>query len=125
MLISIANYTDKAQSCHLNINWAALNLSPDGVSAEIPEITDDKVKGRLGLSSKLRSEVMFSFEDERKPGPALGIQGIVVRARNECGERRGTNDGCGRQRALQPGWFATWRIQSLRGWRSELRSVRE
>ncbi|MDB5111308.1 MAG: hypothetical protein JWR67_2422, partial [Mucilaginibacter sp.] len=56
VLISVANYSDKPQSCHLNINWNALNLSSENTSAEIPEITEFQEKRSVNLKNDLNIE---------------------------------------------------------------------
>jgi len=55
-LISVANYSDKPQTCHLAINWAALNLSPENTTVEIPAITEFQDKRSVNLDKDLDIE---------------------------------------------------------------------
>jgi hypothetical protein len=62
VLISVANYSDKLQSCRLNINWAALNLSPENTSAEIPAITEFQDEQRkIDIKKPLNIEAAKGF----------------------------------------------------------------
>ncbi|UEG54982.1 DUF6067 family protein [Mucilaginibacter daejeonensis] len=56
VLISVANYSDKAQKTRLNINWAALGMTPDGVKATIPAITDFQDQKNIDLQKELTLE---------------------------------------------------------------------
>jgi len=53
VLISVANYSDKPQNVHFKINWAALGMSPDSVTAEMPEITEFQEKRSVNLNKEL------------------------------------------------------------------------
>lgn len=56
VLISLANYSDKLQQCRLNINWKALNLSPDDVTVVIPEIKEFQEKQLFKLNDLIDVE---------------------------------------------------------------------
>jgi len=61
VLISVANYSDKPQNCRFKINWATLNLSPDNVTAEIPEITEFQEKRSVNLEKELNIEAAKGY----------------------------------------------------------------
>lgn len=61
VLISVANYSDKPQILRLNINWAALGMSPDTTTAEIPEITEFQDKHSVNLNNKIELEAAKGF----------------------------------------------------------------
>ncbi|MGZ3754406.1 MAG: glycoside hydrolase domain-containing protein [Mucilaginibacter sp.] len=62
VLISVANYSDKPQSCRLNIDWAALNLSPENTLAFIPAITEfQDEQRRIDINKPLNIEAAKGF----------------------------------------------------------------
>jgi len=68
VIIALANWTSKEQKCRLKIDWKALGLSPDEVSAEIPEITEFQEKRSVNLRNEitLESEKGFLIVMKRK-----------------------------------------------------------
>lgn len=61
VLISVANYSDKPQTCRLNINWKALGMSPDAVTAEIPAITEFQDQTTIDLGADLNIEAAKGY----------------------------------------------------------------
>ncbi|SMC73113.1 glycoside hydrolase domain-containing protein [Pedobacter africanus] len=56
VIIAVANWTSEPQKCKLNINWKALGLNPDQITAEIPAITDFQEKRKVNLDREIDLE---------------------------------------------------------------------
>jgi hypothetical protein len=61
VLVSVANYTDKDQIFRLNIDWKALNLSPDAVTIEIPEITEFQEKRSIKWNDEIKVDASKGY----------------------------------------------------------------
>ncbi len=56
VIIALANWTDKPQKCRLEINWKALNLSPDDVTTEVPYIKEYQEGGKIDILNEIDLE---------------------------------------------------------------------
>jgi hypothetical protein len=67
-IIAVANWTSKEQKCKLKIDWAALGMSADEVTAEIPAIEEFQEKKSLNIKNEitLESEKGFLIVLKRK-----------------------------------------------------------
>jgi hypothetical protein len=61
VIIALANWTDKPQKCRLNIDWAALGLTADGVTAEIPAILEYQDAKSINIKNELELEPEKGF----------------------------------------------------------------
>ena len=59
--MSVANYSDKDQKVRLNIDWKALNLSPDEVTVEIPEITEFQEKKSIKWNDEINVDAAKGY----------------------------------------------------------------
>jgi hypothetical protein len=56
VIIALANWTSEPQKCKLNINWKALGLNPNQITAEIPAITDFQEERKINLDKEIDLE---------------------------------------------------------------------
>lgn len=56
VIVALANWTAEPQKCKLKIDWKALGLSPDQVTAEIPEIKEFQDGRSINVEKEINLE---------------------------------------------------------------------